>query len=789
MGLKFPKLSDSSTSIADINGSYFRFESFDLGSPVAAAVDWRKTAASTVVKNQMQCGSCWAVAAADAVSMMWAISRGLGAKPAPPLTATGDIPSSVWGLDLSSQQICDCAGRGCCEGGYPEAALNYIMFNGGLASMATYPYFATNNTCNTAQAAAVQAQITGWEHTPARSLTAVRQALMMGPVVVLISAAAPDFQNYTGGVYNGNCTYDLDHAVVAVGYGTDPVDGPYLIIKNSWGSDWGENGYMRISATDGVSQCGLLSTPSMIPTYYPPTAINPCLNVYPPPCGAGTCYVEKSGKKVRARCACPAGFVENTGGIAKCVRADPCFQNPNPCGTGQCKNGADGSYSCVCPPGTTIGAAAAGSSTCVSGNGTSGVRTYTTIPDDTCDSIVLNFKITLSQFNLYNQGINCQNLLAGTVVAVGTDAVTQQGCGASYTVLAGDTCPRISAAQLVQQETLLSLNPTLDCLQVLPGQVLCVAPAAPVVQKAKPACGMTFDVQKELGYDTCQWMVTKFTLDWPTFYLLNPGIKCDDDLPGSLSVCVAPVGSVVAPRQKVNCTQTYRVQHGDTCPTIWNAAGLTSTQFFLVNPGVQCNFPYLQVGQQVCVAGPQLSTAFTNAVPYVVKAGDTLASISLAFTSRCGTYASPANICSQNLLLSCLLPLAVGQTLQVPCQWPVGRSCGCTPSTPYCGSDGDWYSSYCDVVCNYATPAHTSCNSCQAACNDRCGAGQRPYGGPDYCPNPCAYPPWPPVSWNWFSSSECSFYYQACSSCCAGGWGYGSGNYWNCVGYCRYGKC
>eukprot|EP00897_Mesotaenium_endlicherianum_P005732 jgi/Mesen1/5187/ME000258S04284 len=798
LGLKVPKLTDKSTSSANINGTFYIYDSV----VPPASVDWRLTAASTVVKTQMQCGSCWAVAVADLVSMTWAISNGFGAKVAPPLKGDGSVPDAVLNLDMSPQQICDCAGGSidCCAGGWPEQALSYVMANGGLAKIGDYPYFGKNMTVISGDEE--RREITGWELVPARDLTALKKALAFGPVLVLVNAAAPDFQSYTGGIYNGNCTNELDHAVLVVGYGSDPTAGPYLIIKNSWGSAWGENGYMRMAAIDGPGQCGVTSTSAIFPTYFP-LAGDPCKDVFPPPCGAGTCYKQAYMKRNRARCGCPAGYVENVAGIARCLPASPCDANPNPCGGGNCTNGGDGSYTCKCPQGTIVGARADGAQTCVAGGNSGGVSTYTVVPTDTCDSIMAAYGLTSAVFLQYNLGLDCANLLPGTVVSVGTSNI-QGGCASEYTTVAGDTCDSIAAANVLTLAALQALNPTLSCAALLEGQSVCVGGVTLGARTLSAVdCGMSYDVRKPNkfrkeedvdkfgnGCDSCNYIVNKFNLDWTTFYMLNPGIKCNVALPATLSVCLATVGSPIAPRMKVDCTKTYRVQHGDNCPKIWGAAELTAAQFYLLNPGVRCSKPYLQVGQMVCIGGPQLDTSFSNAVPYTVTAGDTLVSIAAQFASRCGTYATPANVCNQNLLSDCSAPLVVGMSLQVPCQWPLGRSCGCTAGTRVCGADGDWYSSYCDAVCNYATPAKTTgCSSCQYACNDRCGAGQHPYNAPDYCPDPCPFPPWPPVSWDWFSGSACSFYYQACSSCCMGGWGYGSGNYWNCLGYCRQYKC
>ena len=96
------------------------------------------------------------------------------------------------------------------------------------------------------------------------SSSALKSALN-GHVVSVVVAATGDFHTYKSGVYNGSCTTSCNHAVTAVGYGTDSKGGDYYIIRNSWGGSWGESGYMKLKITDGAGKCGV-QTNSDYPT-------------------------------------------------------------------------------------------------------------------------------------------------------------------------------------------------------------------------------------------------------------------------------------------------------------------------------------------------------------------------------------------------------------------------------------------------------------------------------------------------------------------------------------------
>mmetsp|Transcript_701 Transcript_701/g.748 ORF Transcript_701/g.748 Transcript_701/m.748 type:complete len:157 (+) Transcript_701:624-1094(+) len=147
-------------------------------------------------------------------------------------------------------------------------AFDFIQQNG-LTSEANYPYTATNGTCNYTLAA--QSNITridGYQVPVANSSVWLEISLLTNPVSVAVQADQKIWQLYKGGVVTKNCGTDLDHGVLVVGYNS-VVQTPYFIVKNSWGTQWGEQGYIRIGVQDGAGVCGI----QMYPSY--PFYLNP----------------------------------------------------------------------------------------------------------------------------------------------------------------------------------------------------------------------------------------------------------------------------------------------------------------------------------------------------------------------------------------------------------------------------------------------------------------------------------------------------------------------------------
>lgn len=206
-----------------------------VGTP-ANNIDWRSSGVVNSVKDQGQCGSCWAFSTTASTESAWAISgRGL--------------------ISLSEQQLVSCSsaqGNQGCSGGWYFWAWDYMRTNA-VETEANYPYTSgagATGACKVNSSLGV-VKVSSYTQVAASS-TAIKSAINLKPVSVAIEADTYAFQTYSTGILTTGCGTNIDHAVVAVGYGSN-----YYIVRNSWGGSWGESGYVRIAMTEGLGTCGI----------------------------------------------------------------------------------------------------------------------------------------------------------------------------------------------------------------------------------------------------------------------------------------------------------------------------------------------------------------------------------------------------------------------------------------------------------------------------------------------------------------------------------------------------
>jgi C1A family cysteine protease len=232
-------------------GSYGCKSFSGSGSGLAAVVDWTKSGAVTSVKDQGQCGSCWTFSATGAIEGAWALS-------------TGKL------VDLSEQELVDCAtginyGSHGCNGGQMDGAFKFVIENGQCA-LSAYPYSSgVTKTGGTCQKCSAVAHISSCSDVKPNDQISLKNAVAHQPVSIAIEADTRYFQSYSGGILtSSDCGTNLDHGVLIAGYGTENgID--YWLVKNSWGTSWGMQGYVKIarsSSTNDAGICGIAMQPS-----------------------------------------------------------------------------------------------------------------------------------------------------------------------------------------------------------------------------------------------------------------------------------------------------------------------------------------------------------------------------------------------------------------------------------------------------------------------------------------------------------------------------------------------
>jgi len=216
---------------------------------VPQTLDWRNQNMVTPVKNQEQCGSCWAFSVTENIESMYCMKNQIDCTTFPP---------------LSPQEIVDCdttdAG---CDGGDPPTAYQFVISEGGLEDDSDYPYTGQDGTCNF-QSNLVKVTISNWQYatTSSNEQTMQNNLASWGPLSICVDAEP--WQDYTGGVLMASdCSNQLDHCVQLVGYDMTQAT-PFWIVRNSWGTDWGENGYIRLQYGQDTCGCADEATSAII---------------------------------------------------------------------------------------------------------------------------------------------------------------------------------------------------------------------------------------------------------------------------------------------------------------------------------------------------------------------------------------------------------------------------------------------------------------------------------------------------------------------------------------------
>ncbi|XP_057502568.1 actinidain-like [Actinidia eriantha] len=237
-----------------------------VGDQLPDSIDWRAKGAVLGIKNQGNCGSCWAFAAIAAVEGINQL-------------VTGNL------ISLSEQEIVDCQKKppnNGCKGGSRGGAYQFIINNGGINTEENYPYTAQDGECDQDKINENYVTIDRYENVPSKNESALQKAVANQPVSVGIASNSSAFKSYQSGIFTGPCGAHIDHGVTIVGYGTEGgID--YWIVRNSWGTTWGESGYIRMQRNVGDAGTCFIATSPNYPVKYGPNPTQTHSSVMRPP--------------------------------------------------------------------------------------------------------------------------------------------------------------------------------------------------------------------------------------------------------------------------------------------------------------------------------------------------------------------------------------------------------------------------------------------------------------------------------------------------------------------------
>lgn len=216
-----------------------------VGRHLATTVDWTTSGCVSGVKDQGNCGSCWAFSATGALESAYCLANGA--------------------LSLfSDQQVtsCDTVSSGC-DGGWPLWGLNYVKSAGYICTQASYPFTSgssgTTGTCKASSCTKTSVTISSVK-TISSTEAALVTAVTSQPVAVAVAAGNTAFKQYASGVLSACGTSTLDHAILAVGY-----DSTSFKLKNQWGTSWGDSGYIRLKRNGASSACSVVNSHNVYP--------------------------------------------------------------------------------------------------------------------------------------------------------------------------------------------------------------------------------------------------------------------------------------------------------------------------------------------------------------------------------------------------------------------------------------------------------------------------------------------------------------------------------------------